>query len=95
MPAGAVDEEEREKIGRVELSLSGVVDDVDEMFLSRGEMSLWKQVAFDALMRGWIWGKFGDAGQQAAMGTVEESNEPIPFEKYCEIINFFDNPLAD
>lgn len=35
------------------------------------------------------WGEFGEAGQQAAMGTVEESEEPVPFEKYCEIMGAF------
>lgn len=58
MPAGVIDKEERERIGRIELALSGVVDDIDEMFLMRGDMPLWKQSSWFALMRGWIWGKF-------------------------------------
>jgi hypothetical protein len=58
MPPGVVDKEERERIGRIELALSGIVDDIDEMFLMRGDMPLWKQAAWFALMRGWIWGKF-------------------------------------
>lgn len=85
MPAGAVDEEERGKIGRVELGLAGVVDDIDEMFLMRGEMRLWKQVAFDALMRGWIWGKFHvtkeavDMGRPSAMiAEMWDSRQVLP-----------------
>ncbi len=58
MPAGVIGKEEREKVGKIEWGLSGIVDDIDEMFLLRGEMPLWKQVAWFALMRGWVWGKF-------------------------------------
>ena len=57
-PAGQIKPDEREAIGKIERALAGIVDDVDEQFLLRGEMRLWKQVAWYALMRGWIWGKF-------------------------------------
>ena len=57
LPIGA-NKEERGRIGKVERALAGVVDDMDEMFLLRGDMRFWKQVAWFALMRGWVWGKF-------------------------------------
>lgn len=57
-PAGQINEKEREAIAKIERALAGIVDDIDEQFLLRGEMRLWKQVAWFALMRGWIWGKF-------------------------------------
>ncbi len=50
--------EERERVGRVERSLQGIVNDIDEMFSSRYDMPLWKQAAFFALLYGSIWGKF-------------------------------------
>jgi hypothetical protein len=57
MPAGEIGKEERAFIGEVERALGGIVDDVDEMFLLRGEMPFWKQAAWFAVMRGWIWAK--------------------------------------
>lgn len=50
--------DEREKIGNIERTLQGVVNDLDEMFSMRFDLPLWKQVAYQALLRGWIWGKF-------------------------------------
>ncbi len=50
--------DERDKIGKVERSLQGVVTDIDELFSMRGEMPLWKQVAYQVLLRGQVWGKF-------------------------------------
>ena len=73
MPAGQVGKEERAKIGKIEHALDGIVDDMDEMFLLRGEMPFWKQVAFFALMRGWVWGKFH------VTKTATEMGRPTPF----------------
>ena len=49
--------DERRRIGKVERTLQGVIYDVDENFSMRGLMPFWKQVAMQALLRGWIWGK--------------------------------------
>lgn len=57
MPAGDCEPEERETIAKVERALSGLVDEIDQQFLERGDMPLWKQAAWFALMRGWIWAK--------------------------------------
>jgi hypothetical protein len=54
----AENKEERDKIGKIERTLQGVVIDVDEMCSMRGELPLWKQISYQALLRGWIWGKF-------------------------------------
>lgn len=72
MPAGQVGKEERAKIGKIEQALDGIVDDMDEMFLLRGEMPFWKQTAFFALMRGWLWGKFH------VTETAREMGRPSP-----------------
>ena len=56
-PTGAP-KEVRQRIGRIEQALAGLVDDMDELFILRGEMRLWTQVAYMALLRGWVVGKF-------------------------------------
>ena len=48
---------ERERIGKIERTLQGIVYDMDELFTARGLMPMWKAVAMQALLRGWIWGK--------------------------------------
>ncbi len=50
--------EERRKIGRIERTLKGLGYDLDELFATRLQMPLWKQVGFQGLIRGMIWGKF-------------------------------------
>ncbi len=67
-PAGQIQPDEREAIGKIERALAGIVDDIDEQFLLRGEMRLWKQAAWFALMRGWIWGKFHVTSWATEMG---------------------------
>lgn len=59
MPPGIL-QEERESIGKIERMLSGIVDDIDEMFRERGDSPprFWKQAAYWALLRGVVWGKF-------------------------------------
>lgn len=49
--------DERRTIGKVERTLQGIIYDIDEMFSQRLRMRFWKQVASQALIRGWIWGK--------------------------------------
>ncbi len=51
-------QEERRKIGRIERTLKGMNYDLDELFASRLKPPLWKQVGFQALIRGMVWGKF-------------------------------------
>ncbi len=53
----AENKEERDKIGKIERTLQGVIIDIDEMFSMRGDLPLWKQASFQGLLRGWIWGK--------------------------------------
>lgn len=53
-----IGKEERRTIGKIERLLKGVVDDADELFSMRGQPKLWRQVAQQALLRGWVWGKF-------------------------------------
>ncbi len=57
---GAEDEnqEVRRAVGRIERTLEGLVYDLDELFGMRLQPSLWKQVVFQALIRGMVWGKF-------------------------------------
>ncbi len=45
-------------IGKVERMLQSVFYDADELMALRGLPPVWKQVAFSALLRGAIWGKF-------------------------------------
>ena len=49
--------DERLHIGKIERTLQGIVSDMDELFSMRGEMPFWKQISYQALLRGWIWGK--------------------------------------
>ncbi len=51
-------QEERRKIGRIERTLKGLGYDLDELFAQRLQAPLWKQVGFQGLIRGMIWGKF-------------------------------------
>lgn len=57
---GAEDEnqEMRRRVGRIERTLEGLVYDLDELFGMRLQAPLWKQVVFQGLLRGMIWGKF-------------------------------------
>lgn len=71
MPSDA-NKEERLKIGRIEQALAGVVDDLDELFIMRGEMRLWTQVAFMGLLRGWVAGKFH------VTEWAQKAGRPIP-----------------
>lgn len=57
MPYG-MKQEERERVGRIERGIGGIVDDLDDMFTERGEPLFWKQAAFFALARGAVAGKF-------------------------------------
>ncbi len=50
--------EERRTVGKIERTLQGLMLATDENFTRRGEPKLWKRVAQEALLRGWIWGKF-------------------------------------
>ncbi len=45
-------------LGKVERMLQSIFYDADELMSLRGLPPLWKQVAFSALLRGAIWGKF-------------------------------------
>jgi hypothetical protein len=58
MNADDENSEERRTIGRIERTLQGLCYDMDELFSMRMKPSLWKQIAFQALIRGMIWGKF-------------------------------------
>lgn len=49
--------EEIEHISKIERTLQGIIDDADELFTARGQPPFWKQVAQQAVLRGWIWGK--------------------------------------
>src|SRR3990167_5630147 len=49
--------EERALIGKIERTLQGIIQDIDEMFSMRLRMRFWKQAAAQALLRGYIWGK--------------------------------------
>lgn len=51
------DPEGRRLIGKIERTLQGMIYDVDELLSMQFQMPLWKQVAYQALLRGWIWGK--------------------------------------
>lgn len=69
MPTGMA-QAERERVGKIEHALSGIVDAFDYLFRHRGDMGgrFWKQAAFFALMRGWIWGKFQVTTQATRWG---------------------------
>ena len=49
--------DQRRLIGKIERTLQGIVYDMDELFSMQFQPPLWKQVAYQALLRGWIWGK--------------------------------------
>lgn len=51
-------QEQRRVIGKIERTLQGMVYDLDELFSMRFQLPLWKQAAYQALLRGWVWGKF-------------------------------------
>lgn len=57
---GAEDENQdlRRSIGRIERTLEGLVYDMDELFGMRLQPGFWRQVVFQGLLRGMIWGKF-------------------------------------
>lgn len=61
---------ERESVGKIERGLAGIIDDLDMMFLERGDGggNFWTQACFFALARGAIWGKFMVTRQAIAMG---------------------------
>lgn len=86
---GAEDEMqlERRKIGRIERTLSGVVYAIDDTFAARGEPPFWTQVWFQALMRGWIWGK-----THVTTAALEYSDSPLISEIYDSrtVYPFFD-----
>lgn len=69
MPTG-MNPEERAKVGKIEQTLSGIIDALDSLFRHRGDPggSFWRQAAFFALMRGWIWGKFQITDQATKWG---------------------------
>lgn len=50
--------DERDLVSLVEGALGGIVDDFSSLFTSRGEGRFWSTVAWHALLRGWICGKF-------------------------------------
>ena len=52
------DAESLRTIGKVERMLQSIFYDADELMSLRGLPPVWKQVAFSALLRGAIWGKF-------------------------------------
>lgn len=49
--------DERRFIGKIERALQGIIYDIDDQLSQRLLMRFWKQVAFSALLRGYIWGK--------------------------------------
>lgn len=51
------DAEMRRVIGKVERSLQGMVTDLDESFIERGENRFWKDVTHQVLLRGMVAGK--------------------------------------
>jgi len=50
--------DERRAIGKIERTLDGLIADADELFTMRGQTRFWKQVAQQALLRGWVWTKW-------------------------------------
>lgn len=49
--------ETRMSIGKCERMLQGIIYDADELFSMSGQLPFWKQVAYQSLIRGAIWGK--------------------------------------
>lgn len=71
--------EERHLIGKVERTLQGIVYDIDDMLSQRLKPRLWKQAAWQALLRGYIWGKVHittDALKYRATPIVAEMYDP-------------------
>ncbi|KKL53834.1 hypothetical protein LCGC14_2271460, partial [marine sediment metagenome] len=50
--------DQRREIGQIERTLQGFNYDLDELFSMRLQAPLWKQIFTQALLRGWVWGKF-------------------------------------
>ena len=69
--------DEQAAIGKIERTLQGIVYDIDELFSMRDLMPLWKQVAFQGLLRGHIWGKF-----HVTTEALKYRNAPIVPEVY-------------
>lgn len=63
-------QEERETVGKVEAGLAGIVDDLDMMFLERGDGGgrFWTQAAYYGVQKGAIWGKFVVTEEAIKMG---------------------------
>ena len=70
-------QEERRKIGRIERTLVGFVHDLDELFTSRLQNTLWKAVVQQGLIRGMIWGKF-----QITTEALQYRHSPLVAEIY-------------
>ncbi len=49
--------ESRQFRGKITRMLNGMITDFDDLFTRRGKPGFWVQVAQQALLRGWIWGK--------------------------------------
>lgn len=49
--------EARAAIGKVERTIQGIIYDIDENFSERGLPRFWKQIAWQGLVRGWMWCK--------------------------------------
>ena len=73
----AENQDERLRLGKIERTLQGIVNDLDEMFSMRFDMPLWKQAAYQALLRGWIWGKF-----HVTKAALDYRESPIIAEVY-------------
>jgi len=80
--------DQRALIGKIERMMQGLILDIDEMFSMRGESPLWKQVAWHALMRGWIWGKF-----HITTSALDYRESPVIAEVYDSrlVLPHFDN----
>ena len=79
---------ERSKIGKIERTLQGIVYDMDEMFSMRGEMPFWKQCAYQALLRGWVWAK-----AHVTTAALQYRESPLIAEVYDArmVLPHFDN----
>ena len=69
--------DQRREIGQIERTLQGFNYDLDELFSMRGQPPLWKQIFFQALIRGWIWGKF-----HVTTEALQYRNSPLIAEIY-------------
>lgn len=73
------DVEEREKVSHIEAAMGGIVHDFDMLLTSRGEPRFWKQAAWYALLRGWVWSKFlvtEDSGRDDGVPFQGEFKDP-------------------